>query len=530
MKKLLLATALILGANFLYSQGNEWENKRLIQSYLLQARQYARNSNRYIHISQNQSGVWIELPEYIKETGQAAICLNNALRIDANNQNAKKLSIDINMKAALQMYKLGQATTNSYEKQDVYFNRVLEYLANAYESGLDSTTVLYNVHLIDSIENRRLEKDKEPPVQQRNYFYYVSVSYENLYKVSTVSQLKTSQQIDSLNKVISASKDTIDRQTLFNLYAQLLEAAKYYYNDGKFQYGTYNEAFENKVKLAIELGRTDPMDYHDVYNKYREPWYGDYVARQRLIAQIPASNILYDGIDNFISAKAPDAQFILNENGDLTSLIASSTSTSLTVCQALRDTILADGTRSRIYAGKVSSVRTSPVRWCYVQFLDGVEMLLPVPSGFLVEFAYPSGLQPGLHNFVDRLKIETDAEGKTIIRENEVIVQQTPPPPAPKPSFEQQTTASIDYIAERNASQADRITQLEKVISDLQREIGDLQGEIQDLHSGRNGNSWSLSSWENSIPGLREDIEDLYDEIDALRREISDLRSELQRK
>ncbi len=165
-----------------------------------------------------------------------------------------------------------------------------------------------------------------------------------------------------------------------------------------------------------------------------------------------------------------------------------------------------------------------------MQFLDGVDMLLPASSNFTVEFAYPSGLKPGLHNFVDRLKIETDAEGRTIIRENEVIVQQTTPPPAPKPSFEQRTTASIDYIAERNDSQADRIAQLEREISDLQGEISDLQGEIRDLHSGRNGNTWSSSSWENSIPGLREDVEDLYDEIDALRREISDLRSELQRK
>ncbi|MDR1761770.1 MAG: hypothetical protein LBR55_04910 [Bacteroidales bacterium] len=81
-----------------------------------------------------------------------------------------------------------------------------------------------------------------------------------------------------------------------------------------------------------------------------------------------------------------------------------------------------------------------------------------------------------------------------------------------------------------NVSQEDRIEQLE-------RKISDLQGDIRDLHSGSNGNTWSSSSWENSIPGLKEDIDDLYDEfddlqdeIDALRREISDLRYELQRK
>ncbi len=148
-------------------------------------------------------------------------------------------------------------------------------------------------------------------------------------------------------------------------------------------------------------------------------------------------------------------------------------------------------------------------------------MLLPVSSNFFVEFVYPSGLKPGLHNFVNRLKVETDTDGRTIIQENKATVPQLPPPPPP--SFEQQTTTSLEYIASHNASQEDKIEQLE-------REISNLRGEIRDLHSGYSGNTWSSSSWENSIPGLKEDIRDLYDEINKLSRDISDLRYELQRK
>ena len=265
--------------NFSNAQRSEKENKRLINSYLSQAKLHEKNSNRHIRIVGNPYGliinpsytdrVKIELPEYIKETQQAVICLNNTLLIDPNNQAAKKMSIEFNMKVALQMFKMGE---DSYEtKRDVYFNRALEYFANAYESGLDSIAVFNYVHQINSREHVK---------NWNNFFYYVSIPDENLHKVSTMSQLKTSQQIDSLNKVIAANKNTADKQTLFNLYAQLLESAKYYYTEGKFQYRTYNEAFENKVNLAIELERTDSVDYLDVYSEYRRSSY-DYVAQQR---------------------------------------------------------------------------------------------------------------------------------------------------------------------------------------------------------------------------------------------------------
>ena len=142
MKKTLLLALLFLVSNFSYSQWNKWEDKSQISAYLSQARQHARNSNSYIHVSQNPYGliinpsytdlVRIDLPEYVKEIQKAILCVNKALLIEPNNQNAKKLSAEINMKAALQMYKMGE---DSYEdKQDVYFNRALEFLANAYVS------------------------------------------------------------------------------------------------------------------------------------------------------------------------------------------------------------------------------------------------------------------------------------------------------------------------------------------------------------------------------------------------------------
>ncbi len=510
MNKILLIATLILVSIFSYSQGNEKENKRLANSYLSQAKKHASASNKYVHTMRNEYGliinpsytdrVRVDLAKYIEETQQAALCFNRALLIDPNNQAAKKLSVEFNMKVASQMFKLGEDSYGT--EQDVYFNRALEYFANAYNSGADSVSVFNYVYQIDSIENNRNDGT-------RNFYEYVSISDEDLHKVSTASQQKNIQQIDSLNKVISENKDTDDKQKLFNLYAQLLESEKHHYKDGEFQYKAYNKAFESKVDLAIELGRTDTIDYQDVYKKYRDPYLGDYVAKQRLISQIPRSNIkVYDCIGSISThAKEPEILFVLNENGDLCSLNRHSDKP--TICKQLRDTILADGTLSHIYTARPGSYRTTPVSWCYVQFLDGVDMLLPV-SNHSVEFTYPSRLQPGLHNFVDKLFIETSDDGKNMVWENHSL--QTPP--APEPSFEQRTTQDIDYIVKSNKSQADRIAELEREVYELSRSI----------------NWLTTGSYYNTNSSSNSSVDGLKDEIDKLRREISDLRYELQRK
>jgi hypothetical protein len=581
MKKVFLITAMLLAANFLYSQANEKENKRIIKSYLSQAKNHARTSDRYIRIVGNPYGliinpsytdrVKIELPEYIKETKQAVICLNKALLIDPNNQAAKKLSIEINMKVALQMFKLGE---DSYDtEQDVYFNRALEYFANAYVSGADSAFVFKYVHQIDSIENKQEEGN--------NFFEYVSIPDENLYKMSTAFQQKNTQQIDSLKKIIAANEHTADSQKLFNLYTQLLELEKYHFKDGKFQYHAYNNAFENKIDLAVELGSANAADYLDVYAQYREAWHGDYVTQRQLIAQIPSHRNakVYDGADTHsvfkkdpdatyfiidengrfsaadsvyekapyvyyigdkngelsyvngalsvlsgVSKRDPDAYFILNKNGELSAVYGNLKDS--TVCRILRDTTLADGTLSHIYTVHAGSHRTSPVRWYYAQFLDGVDMLLPVSSNHSVEFAYPSGLEPGLHNFVDALTVETDAEGDNIIRKNMAYT----PPPKPEPSFEERTAANIESVVRQNASQNERIRELEQqTVTDMgsaarrserqEERIDELEREINRITTGNQYQDFRYST-DNSIDNLQREINSLKDEINSLRNEL----------
>ena len=69
---------------------------------------------------------------------------------------------------------------------------------------------------------------------------------------------------------------------------------------------------------------------------------------------------------------------------------------------AYRDTVLSDGTLSRLYFLPYSSLTSRDSKkhfFVHWQFPDGVRILLDKDS---TSFLYPSGLQPGLYNFVSK--------------------------------------------------------------------------------------------------------------------------------
>jgi len=77
-----------------------------------------------------------------------------------------------------------------------------------------------------------------------------------------------------------------------------------------------------------------------------------------------------------------------------------------------RDTILADGSISKIYFLSSHCYRGSRPSWRYMRMPDGVDMLLPC----FAQFAYPSGLKPGLYNLVeDYVKVVGINDQETVI-------------------------------------------------------------------------------------------------------------------
>ncbi len=89
---------------------------------------------------------------------------------------------------------------------------------------------------------------------------------------------------------------------------------------------------------------------------------------------------------------------VRDDNGVLGRLIYDD----FTPFEILRDTILPDGTLSRVY----STVKDYhpcygyyPNQWCFLRLPDGVQLLLPCGA----EYIYPTGMEPDIYNRAPRL-------------------------------------------------------------------------------------------------------------------------------